>query len=689
MARSPGRVPTARGLSAGSALGAALVLALVFALGLAAGRALEPRRAPSPPFRAPAGADAADGAPRPIWHYLALVAGQATPGHADGPFTKARFRQPISLAASPDGRLLAVADRENHRVRLVHLDEANRVETVAGTGAPGRKDGPRAEADFYLPNAVAFLSNEALVVAEEGSARFRLVDLSAGTVSTFAGNGATGVEDGDASAASLGAVFAIAVDRERGALYFTQPEVGRVRRVDLKTRRVSTILKDDPRLPHPAPVALHGGALVVADRDGPVYLFGMGKEPALAENAVPIETLRRPIALASTGEALYALEAEGEPPLVRLPPRAPVLFRSVWGMPLETRREANATHLRIGTELPGGLVASPRGARELFVSGRGLDAILAVKDYAFERHWDARDERGDEITDVDYPEKKPAGVFRILIAGDSHLFYETPLEEARWNGRYNRMETLPKRLELFLSTWAALEGKESRYEVLMVGRGSWHPLEVWTRYLLPPLARRYDVDLVLVAIPPEGSTLYAYLDRPATREGIPAAEIDPEHLLLPWREKVATSAAKEFFTRAEAAGLFHGVSETQAELQTGFPELVTRPDLRPLLLDLMSRPIRALAKDVAGKGSPERRTALVFLPLGRRGASDEAAAFWSEAAAGLGLPLVNLAPDADLLRETYFPLSEMDSFDHYHAGGHAVGAFLLARRLVRGGLVPF
>src|ERR1035438_4661388 len=103
---------------------------------------------------------------RPLYHRLALVAGSGDEGTTDGPFAEARFQEPAGLAASPNGKLLVIADRGGNRLRGVKLDEANRVVTLAGNGQPGSADGALSSATFDRPTHVQFISPRRFVVWE-------------------------------------------------------------------------------------------------------------------------------------------------------------------------------------------------------------------------------------------------------------------------------------------------------------------------------------------------------------------------------------------------------------------------------------------------------------------------------------------------------------------------------------------
>ncbi len=88
---------------------------------------------------------------------LAGVAGEA--GYVEGPGLAARFNYPTGIAASPDGRLLAVADPGNNRVRLVRLMRASngRVEAIVSTAGVASSDKARGTGvPFRQPESVAF-----------------------------------------------------------------------------------------------------------------------------------------------------------------------------------------------------------------------------------------------------------------------------------------------------------------------------------------------------------------------------------------------------------------------------------------------------------------------------------------------------------------------------------------------------
>ena len=84
---------------------------------------------------------------------------------------------PIGLAVARDG-VIYIANTGRHQI--VELGRDGKLRAVAGTGAQGYADGPRVEAMFSLPGAIAVSDDGTLVVADEGNNVIRTIDLSAG-----------------------------------------------------------------------------------------------------------------------------------------------------------------------------------------------------------------------------------------------------------------------------------------------------------------------------------------------------------------------------------------------------------------------------------------------------------------------------------------------------------------------------
>ena len=121
----------------------------------------------------------------PMEYYNSLVAGGENPGFRDGSFVAARFNNPLGLAMDESGTKLYVADTYNNRIRVVHLDQNNAVETLAGTDASGSKDGPVSTATFMGPARLALLPGNRLAVYDGGSHNLRMIDFQSQAVTTL------------------------------------------------------------------------------------------------------------------------------------------------------------------------------------------------------------------------------------------------------------------------------------------------------------------------------------------------------------------------------------------------------------------------------------------------------------------------------------------------------------------------
>ena len=146
-----------------------------------------------------------------------------------GPATEAQLNRPIAVATDKVGNVY-VADRENHRVRMI--DPNGTITTVAGTGAEGfgGDGGTATQAQLNRPMAVATDGLGSVLVADEGNYRVRKIDPS-GVITTFAGNGRC-CREGDGGPATRARLQAegIAVDG-KGNVYISDGW-RRIRRVD-------------------------------------------------------------------------------------------------------------------------------------------------------------------------------------------------------------------------------------------------------------------------------------------------------------------------------------------------------------------------------------------------------------------------------------------------------------------------
>lgn len=158
--------------------------------------------------------------------------GTGEEGFADGAAGEALFRQPQGVALSEDGRTLYVADTRNHAVRAVDVATGD-VRTIAGTGRQAERlpadNSPALETAMASPwDAVEVRG--VLYVAMAGIHQLWAMDLTAGTVSVFAGTSREGVDDGARrTMATLAQPSGITTDGTY--LYWVDPEGSAVRRL--------------------------------------------------------------------------------------------------------------------------------------------------------------------------------------------------------------------------------------------------------------------------------------------------------------------------------------------------------------------------------------------------------------------------------------------------------------------------
>ncbi|MES2015639.1 MAG: gluconolaconase [Pseudomonadota bacterium] len=196
-----------------------------------------------------------------------VLAGQGE-GFADGTGAAAKFNTPSGMAFDPAGNLI-VADTGNHAIRRISM--AGVVTTLAGTGAPGNQDGPGLQAQFNGPVGVAVDNAGNVYVADTYNDRIRKIAPD-GSVSTLAGGAAPGYADGMGAAALFDTPTGIALDA-KGTLYIADTQNSAIRTLALDGQ-VGTLARSDPQddtalLRRPLALAL--------TTDGYVYVGDMAR----------------------------------------------------------------------------------------------------------------------------------------------------------------------------------------------------------------------------------------------------------------------------------------------------------------------------------------------------------------------------------------------------------------------------
>jgi sugar lactone lactonase YvrE len=176
---------------------------------------------------------------------VTTVAGTGEPGFAGdgGPAAKARLRQPHSIAFDEEGRLL-ICDIGNQRIRRVDL-RTGIIETWAGTGErkPTPDDAPINGTPLNGPRAItAGMDGNLYLVLREGNAVYRM-DTRAGRIYHIAGTGEAGHsgDGGPAKEARLSGPKGVAWAPDN-SLYLADTESHTIRRIDLKSGRIATVV---------------------------------------------------------------------------------------------------------------------------------------------------------------------------------------------------------------------------------------------------------------------------------------------------------------------------------------------------------------------------------------------------------------------------------------------------------------
>jgi NHL repeat len=148
-----------------------------------------------------------------------------------GPATDAQLNAPVGVAIDSGGNMY-VADTGNQRVRKIN--SSGTISTFAGNGATNffGDSGPATSAGLDRPQAAVVDTAGNLYIADTFNQRVRKV-ASDGTITTFAGKGTPGFggDNGPATAAMLNMPNSVALD-SAGNVYVTDSLNFRVRKID-------------------------------------------------------------------------------------------------------------------------------------------------------------------------------------------------------------------------------------------------------------------------------------------------------------------------------------------------------------------------------------------------------------------------------------------------------------------------
>ncbi|MBZ0202469.1 MAG: redoxin domain-containing protein [Ignavibacteria bacterium] len=170
------------------------------------------------------------------------VIGSGAEGNKDGSYSEAQFFRPQGIAFADDK--LYIADTENHLIRVVDL-LSKEVKTIAGLGYQSKKSGiisgTAMETALNSPWDVLVIEND-LYIAMAGRHQLWKMNLTDGTIGTYAGSGRENIVDDVLLESALSQPSGITTDGVK--LYFADSEVSAIRSADLNNSKgeVKTIV---------------------------------------------------------------------------------------------------------------------------------------------------------------------------------------------------------------------------------------------------------------------------------------------------------------------------------------------------------------------------------------------------------------------------------------------------------------
>ncbi len=197
-------------------------------------------------------------------------------GFEDGSFAKASFFRPQGVCWS-DSSTVYIADTENHAIRQADLEKKT-VATIAGTGSESQwlaLGGNALKMALSSPWDLAYRDG-ILYVAMAGTHQIWKYDVNKKEIRPFAGSGFEGIEDGKGMGSLLAQPSGLWLMGD--FLYFADSEASAVRRIELNTQKVETLVgtglfdygyRDgkfkDAQFQHPLGICADDSTVYVAD----------------------------------------------------------------------------------------------------------------------------------------------------------------------------------------------------------------------------------------------------------------------------------------------------------------------------------------------------------------------------------------------------------------------------------------
>lgn len=159
---------------------------------------------------------------------VTTFAGSGVSGSVDGIGTAASFRFPDGAAFDTHNNLF-ISDQSNHKIRKITPDGT--VSTFAGSGIMGAIDGVGIAASFYYPAGMTVDANDNLLIADYGNNKIRKVTPD-GIVTTFAGTGVAGSQEGTTLTAQFNGATGVCLD-SFGNVFVADYYNNKIRKIDV------------------------------------------------------------------------------------------------------------------------------------------------------------------------------------------------------------------------------------------------------------------------------------------------------------------------------------------------------------------------------------------------------------------------------------------------------------------------